>query len=237
MSHSGYADFARDARFREIECRLRQEYGQPRHCNPADPLDDLIFVVLSRMTQEVKYRRTYETLRRTMPSWGLVRDAPTGDVEQVLQDAGLARTKARHLKAILVEIERREGVLSLAGLESASDADVEGYLASLPGVSAKTAKCVMLYALGRDTLPVDAHVWRVAGRLGFADPGPWSQKAGRELEGRVPSDLRASLHVTMIAHGRAICTARAPRCEICMLADMCPQGRECEAFDEQSLRG
>ena len=50
-------------RLREMENRLRREYGQPRHFNPADSLDDLIFLLLSRMTQEVKYVRTYARLR------------------------------------------------------------------------------------------------------------------------------------------------------------------------------
>jgi endonuclease III len=212
-------------RLHAIEARLRRQYGQPRHHNPADPLDDLIFIVLSRMTQEVKYVRTYQALRSELPSWGLVRDAAIEDVERVLHDAGLARTKARHLKAILGEIERREGTLSLESLAAAPDAEIERYLASLPGVSAKTAKCVMLYALGRDTLPVDAHVWRLAVRLGLAAAAPWSEKAGRTLEALVPVGLRASLHVTMVAHGRAVCTARAPGCEICVLRDLCPHGR------------
>ena len=54
----------RDRRARRIEHRLRMKYGQPRHFNPEDPLDDLIFLVLSRMTQEIKYVRTYSPIAR-----------------------------------------------------------------------------------------------------------------------------------------------------------------------------
>jgi len=207
----------------EVERRLREQYGQPRHHNPQEPLDDLVFVVLSRMTQEVKYLRTYRALRERMPTWGQVRDARVEELEEVLEDAGLAPTKARALQAILKEVESREGCLDLSHLRSLPDDAVEDYLTSLPGVAAKTARCVMLYALGRDTCPVDAHVWRIAQRLGIAPVGlPWNERCARELEDRIPRSLRASLHVTLVAHGREVCLARSPRCGECVLVDLCP---------------
>ncbi len=214
---SGYDD-----RWREIEARLRATYGQPRHHNPEDPLDDLVFLVLSRMTQEVKYVRTYRALKERFADWQGVRDAPRDALEDLLTDAGLASTKSAQLQGILEEIQRREGGLSLARLRGLSDSEAEAYLASLPGVSTKTARCVMLYTLGRDTFPVDAHVWRVAQRLGLAPKRPWSDRAGRELQDRVPPGLRGSLHRTLIAHGRMLCRARGPRCGGCVLADLCP---------------
>ena len=102
------------------------------------------------------------------------------------------------------------------------DEDVERYLTTLPGVARKTALCVMLYALGRDVLPVDAHVWRVARRLALTPDKPWSERGGKALEDQVPKDVRSSLHVTLLAHGRAICKPRVPRCDSCVLADLCP---------------
>jgi len=209
-------------RLPEIDRRLRATYGQPRHHNPSDPLDDLIFLVLSRMTQEVKYLRTYEALRREMPTWGAVMDAPGGDLEELLRDAGLAPTKSRQIQTILKEIETREGALDLNGLRGLSDNEVEDYLASLPGVARKTARCVMLYALDRQACPVDTHVWRVMRRLGIAPDKPWSGSAARRLEEVIPKNLRSSLHVTLIAHGRTICRARRPICRECVLATLCP---------------
>ena len=210
------------SRVREIEQRLRKAYGRPRHFNPEDPLDDLIFIVLSRMTQEIKYVRTYSRLRGSLSTWHAVRDAPPDELEALIHEAGLAPTKAAQIQAILAEVEAREGVLSLHRLRSMADEDVERYLISLPGVARKTALCVMLYTLGRDVLPVDTHVWRIAQRLGLAPAGEWSERRGRSLETAVPRELRGSLHVTMIAHGRHVCRARAPSCETCALADICP---------------
>lgn len=211
-----------DHRAREIERRLRKAYGQPRHFNPEDPLDDLIFLVLSRMTQEIKYVRTYTRLRASLSTWHEVRDAPPNELEALIHEAGLAPTKAAQIQAILVDIEAREGALTLHRLRAMADNEAERYLTSLPGVARKTALCVMLYALGRDVLPVDTHVWRVARRLGFAPAGEWSEGRGRFLEAAIPRELRGSLHVTMLAHGRRVCRARAPSCESCLLADLCP---------------
>ena len=205
----------------EVERRLRAVHGQPRHHNPEDPLDDLIFLVLSRMTQEVKYVRTYRALRTEFSDWEGVRDAPAVDLEEILRDAGLAATKSRQVPAILDEIGRREGRLDLTRLRTLSDSEIESYLTSLPGVATKTARCVMLYTLDRDVFPVDAHVWRLCQRLGIAKPGAWTDAATKALQERVPVALRPSLHVTMVAHGREVCRAQRPACGECDLSELC----------------
>jgi endonuclease-3 len=185
-------------------------------------LDDLVFIILSRMTQEVKYSRTFLALREEFPKWEALRDARLRTVERCLRDAGLAQTKARQIKATLSEITEREGRLDLERLRVLPDDAIEDYLASLPGVGRKSAKCVMLYSLERDVLPVDAHVWRIGKRLGWIAQEQWSERESLRLEARVPRKLRASLHVTLVAHGRQICTARNPKCQACVLADSCP---------------
>jgi endonuclease III len=216
---------AEEARLRRIEAILRETYGSPLHYNPTEPLDDLIFLVLSRMTQEVKYRRTYAALRESMPDWGIVRDAPSDELEDLLSDAGLAPTKTSQIQAILKEVEQREGKLDLGRLRTLGDEEVEQYLTSLPGVGRKTARCVMLYALGRQTCPVDTHVWRVMRRLEFAEDTPWSESRAQRLEESIPRDLRTSLHLVLVAHGRVVCRARHPACHTCSIATYCPVGR------------
>jgi len=211
-----------EARLRRIEATLRETYGSPRHYNPTDPLDDLIFLVLSRMTQEIKYRRAYAALRESMPGWRAVRDAPPDELEELLSDAGLAPTKTSQIQAILKEIEQREGKLDLGHLRALPDDQVEEYLTSLPGVGRKTARCVMLYALDRQTCPVDTHVWRVMQRLGFAPNSAWSEPRSQTLEDSIPRELRPSLHVSLVSHGRGTCTAITPRCHECVLRLECP---------------
>ena len=108
-------------RVQELERRLRELYGQPRHFNPEDPLDDLIFLVLSRMTQEIKYVRTYSRVRDSFSTWLAVRDAPLDKLEALIHEAGLASTKSAQIQAILGEIEAREHTLSLHRLRSMAD--------------------------------------------------------------------------------------------------------------------
>ncbi|MBO0815614.1 MAG: endonuclease III, partial [Actinobacteria bacterium] len=107
------------------------------------------------------------------------------------------------------------------------------YLESLPGVGPKTAACVLTFALGRAAFPVDTHVHRVATRLGWLPPKTAADMAHRLLEQMVPADIRYDLHVAMISHGRTVCRARRPRCDACVLNDLCAHGRQSGALPSQ----
>lgn len=148
--------------------------------------------------------------------------APTDELVDAIRVGGFARRKVALLKALLAQIQRDTGRVSLRWLRSASDDDALAYLQRLPGVGLKSAKCVLMYALDRDVLPVDTHVWRISQRLGWLSGGRHPEaRRSIELEKRVPHQMRRSLHVTMVAHGRAVCRA-APRCRSCALSDVCP---------------
>jgi endonuclease-3 len=89
-----------------------------------------------------------------------------------------------------------------------TDAEARGYLTSLPGIGPKTAAVVLSFALGRDAIPVDTHVHRVARRLGLVPATASAERADRLLHDLVPDGLRTSLHVGLIRLGREICKAR-----------------------------
>lgn len=208
---------------RAVERRLRAQYGQPRHHNKRDPLAELVFILLSTQTREAEYRRTFTALWSQYRSWRKVLDAPSAELEELIRFGGFARRKVALLKSLLQAIHDDRGSVSLRFLHGVPDDEAERYLIALPGVGPKTAKCVLMYALDRDVLPVDTHVWRIAGRLGWHWGGKHPEpRASRELEQLVPGRLRGSLHVTMVAHGRAVCRAR-PRCDACLLSDLCPR--------------
>ena len=103
-----------------------------------------------------------------------------------------------------------------------NDEDAFGYLVSLPGVGAKTAKCVLMYSLGRAVLPVDIHVLRVAKRLGQVPADASWKRTDELLEDEVPDELKFDVHVSFVIHGRDVCKSRNPDCENCVLADLCP---------------
>lgn len=209
-------------RVREIHRRLRRAHGPLDPPRRRDPLEELVLTILSQNTSDVNRDRAFEAMRRRFPSWDEVADAPTEELREAIRPGGLANTKAPRIQRVLHEIREREGRLELGWLRDLSDEEVEGYLVSLPGVGLKTVACVLAFALERPALPVDTHVFRVAGRLGLLPPKATAARAHDVLRTLVPPGLRLPLHVALIRHGRRICRAGVPRCRECPLADLCP---------------
>lgn len=148
--------------------------------------------------------------------------ARVSQVAEAIRPGGLANVKAPRILAVLREIRRREGGLSLSWMHDAAVREVEEYLSSLPGVGPKTVACVLAFSLGRPALPVDTHVHRVATRLGWIPPRMPASKAHVALTELVPRQLRVPLHVAFVRHGRTLCKAGRPLCEEFPLRDLCP---------------
>jgi endonuclease-3 len=188
--------------------------------------------VLSQHTSDVNTARAFASLKERFPRWEDVLDARVRSVADAIRSGGLADQKAPRLKAILEEIRRREGAVTLHRLRDLGDEEVEDYLCSLPGVGPKTAACVLVFSLGRDAFPIDTHVHRVTRRLGWIPERATADAAHRILKEAVPPDVRYELHMQLIAHGRTICKARTPRCSDCVLFDLCPAGPQLLAAGE-----
>ncbi len=180
--------------------------------------------MLSQHTSDVNTARAFAGLKERFPEWEDVVRAPVRTVANAIRSGGLADQKAPRIKAILREIERREGKMSLARLERLDDDEVEDYLCSLPGVGPKTAACVLVFSLGRAAFPIDTHVHRVTKRLGWIPDNASADTAHAVLKETIPPELRYELHMQLIAHGRTICVARRPRCSDCVLFDLCEWG-------------
>jgi endonuclease-3 len=186
-------------------------------------MEELILTILSQNTSDVNSGRAYEALRARYPTWGRLAAADERELADAIRPGGLANTKAPRILSILAEIaERQDGSLSLDWMHRAPTARVADFLDSLPGVGPKTAACVLAFSLGRPALPVDTHVHRVAGRLGFIDGRTDAAKSHRVMEAAVPARLRVGMHVGMIRLGREICRPARPMCKICPLQDLCP---------------
>lgn len=210
-------------RLRALVRRLERRYGALETPRSLDALDELILTVLSQHTSDVNAERAFGLLRDRYPSWGSVVAAPWEEVADTIRSGGLANTKARRIQAILCEVRDREGRFDLSSLQGRPDAGVRDYLSSLPGVGPKTVAVVMAFALGRETIPVDTHVHRVATRLGLV-PKTSAERAQRLLEDGVPDALKTPLHVGLIRHGRETCRAPWPSCEDCVVFELCPSG-------------
>ena len=188
--------------------------------------------VLSQHTSDVNTVRAFASLKARFPSWEEAAAAPTQLVEDAIRPGGLAAQKAPRIKAILREVERREGSIDLGRLDDLSDDVVEDYLCSLPGVGPKTAACVLVFSMGRDAFPIDTHVHRVTKRLGWIPANASADAAHKLLKRAVPAELRYELHMQLIGHGRTICKARVPLCSECALFDVCAAGPDLLAAGE-----
>ena len=93
-------------------------------------------------------------------------------------------------------------------------------LEALAGVGRKTANVILNTAFGQHTIAVDTHIFRVANRTGIA-PGKNVLEVERNLEKRVPKKHKKDAHHLLILHGRYTCIARKPRCQNCLIEDLC----------------
>lgn len=207
---------------------MQRAYGPTHPARPTaearPPLDELILTVLSQNTSDLNRDRAWASLRAAFPRWEDVLAARLPALQRAIAPGGLAATKAPRIKAILAQIEAREGSLSLARLKALSDADVRDYLMTLPGIGPKTAACVLAFSLGRPALPVDTHVARIGSRLGLIEDGGSLGRAQEVLESLIPAGARLDTHLNLIAHGRTVCLAQRPACDGCVLLELCPTG-------------
>ena len=209
--------------------RLTAVYG-PRTLRPGrDPLDELVLTILSQNTSDINSGRAYRTLRERFPSWEAVLHAPTPLLYDAIKSAGLGNIKAPRIQRTLGAVLERRGELSLDFLDDLPLDEARRWLMELDGIGPKTAACVLLFALGKPALPVDTHVYRVAGRLGLIGPKVSAEAAHALLEAAVPPAHVYAFHVTMIQHGRLICQAQRPQCFACPLSDLCDSYRSTDA--------
>jgi endonuclease III len=210
---------------RRVTDLLAQRYRTPRLGNKRHPVSELVFIILSARTQGPNHEAIYRQLRRRFRTWEAVRDASVAQIERVIRDAGLSRVKARQIKSLLLKITADFGSLTGSALHHMDDSALEGYLATLPGVGLKTARCVMLYSLDRRVFPVDTHCMRLFENLGIIPGRMRFEYAQDPLQSAVPEDLRYSLHVNAVAHGRETCIPAAPRCASCPIEQLCVNRR------------
>jgi endonuclease III len=215
-----------ESRLREISRRLEQRYRTASLGNKPDPLDELVFIQLSIRTREAAYNTGFDRLKEACGGdWNRLRDLDEATVMGILGSGGMATIKRRRLNDQLDRIVDEFGHATLDPLSTMTTVDAERFLTSLPGVGPKTARCVLLYSLGREVFPVDSHCLRVLGRLGFAGPELDRKAAHNVLQDLVPAAIRHDLHVNLVHHGRTLCKPGLPVCSECPLLDLCPAGQ------------
>jgi endonuclease-3 len=203
-------------RARVVADRLAEEFPGTatelcalRHRNPYELLTATI---LSAQTTDERVNMVTPALFAKFPTPHDLAAADPADVEDLVRTTGFFRNKTRSIMGMAQALVERFG-----GEVPHKMTD----LVTIPGVGRKTANVVRSVALGEPGLPVDTHVQRLSRRLGLTtetDP----VKIEMALNPLVRMDERGSLSLRLILHGRAVCTARKPRCDACVLADICP---------------
>jgi DNA (cytosine-5)-methyltransferase 1 len=203
--------------------------------NVTDVLAEAVYILITKQTREAVYQRVFAALCERFERWEDVRNAPLNQLESLLRPAGLQAQRARDLKLLLEGVHEdnvTRGVgpaagddLTLEYLREEPEGAAERFLRGLAGLGPKTARCVTLYALGKDDFPVDTHVARIFDRLGLVKMTGW-KPAHDEYQQAVPARIRGRLHVNLVHHGRAVCRNTEPRCDECPLVSFCEMGRQ-----------
>ena len=207
-----------------IQQRLLDVYGYPEWRSPLSALDELVSTMLSQNTNDNNRDRAFQSLRQRLPTWELVRDAPTEAVIDAIRPAGLANQKGPRIQQCLRLITAMRGSLDLDFLADLPTAEARQWLLQFKGVGPKTASIVLLFSLGKPAFPVDTHIYRVTGRLGLRPLQMSVEDAHDHLAGLFREEDYASAHLNLIRLGREICSARKPDCAICPIKHLCDFG-------------
>jgi len=206
----------------KVAALLSHRYSDFAHYNKKNPLDELLFIMLSITTTWPVYMRTYKALKSRFPRHEDLAIAPIEEIARAIKEGGQYFQKAIALKGVLNALILYFGRPTLAPLNYLSDSDCEEFLTSLPRIGLKVARCVLMYSLGRKVFPVDTHCWRISKRLGWVRSHDVRPNSVDELQKLVSPNLRFSIHVNFISLGREFCRAKTPICIHCPLACLCP---------------
>jgi endonuclease-3 len=178
------------------------------------PFQLLIATILSAQCTDKRVNAVTGSLFGRWPTAAALAAATQAEVEAVIRSTGFFRAKAKNIRGCCQALVERHGSEVPRTLEE---------LVRLPGVGRKTANVVLGSGFGLPSgVVVDTHVGRISRRLGLTRHAD-AVKAERDLIAAIPKSHWIVFSHRLIEHGRAVCTARRPRCEECLLAGLCPR--------------
>ena len=205
-----------------ITQRLTDVFGElPFSDN--DPMSQLVDIILSHRTRDEQTAAAWRNLLQRFGSWEAVRDAPTAEVQETIANVNFPEVKAPRLQKIMREITEERGNLNLDFLCELPVEEAAVWLNRFDGVGPKTTACVLLFSCRMPILPVDVHVHRTSIRLGLIGKKVTAEAAHNLLQTLLPQDARViyNFHKGLLRLGQRICVYDTPRCNRCVLTDLC----------------
>ena len=196
---------------------LQLEYPDARCAlDHADAYELAVATILSAQCTDERVNRVTPELFARFPDAAALSQARQEEMEEIIHSTGFFRNKAKSLIGMAVAAVERHG----GKIPNSMDE-----LVKLPGVGRKTANVILGNAFGLSKgVVVDTHVGRLSRRLQLTqEENP--EKVERELMQLFPTGRWTLLSHLLIFHGRAVCAARTPRCEACVLSFLCPSSR------------
>ena len=200
--------------FDRIWALLKEEYPEAKpSLNYSNPLELLVATVLSAQSTDVQINKVTEKLFEKYRTAEDYASADLRELENDLYSTGFYKTKAKNIKtAAQIIVEEYNGEVPKT-MEK---------LTSLPGVGRKTANIVLARAFGIiEGIAVDTHVKRVSRRLGLTENSD-PEKIEKDLLSLARKEDLDSISMTLIYHGRKVCQARKPKCQSCVVNQLCP---------------
>ncbi|HEY3891907.1 MAG TPA: endonuclease III [Bradyrhizobium sp.] len=200
------------AEVREAFNRFRKANPEPKgELEHLNPYTLLVAVVLSAQATDAGVNKATRALFAVADTPQKMLALGEDGVRDYIKTVGLYRNKAKNVIALSEKL-----IAEFGGEVPRTRAAIE----SLPGAGRKTANVVLNVAFGEQTLAVDTHVFRVGNRTGLA-PGNTPLEVELGLERVIPPEFMLHAHHWLILHGRYTCLARKPRCEVCLINDLC----------------
>nr|WP_317413376.1 endonuclease III [uncultured Solibaculum sp.] len=184
------------------------------HCSldTTGALQLLIATRLSAQCTDARVNQVTPILFQKFPTLQSFVEADIKDIEDIIRSCGLYKTKAKDIKGMCVDIAEKYGGQVPDTMED---------LISLPGVGRKTANLVLGEVFGKPAVVADTHCIRLSGRIGLTSVTKDAYKVEKELRAILPPEESNDFCHRLVYHGRAVCTARSPKCDQCTLADIC----------------
>ncbi|MBV7272142.1 endonuclease III [Clostridium thailandense] len=175
------------------------------------PYELLVSTILSAQCTDVRVNQVTEELYKNYNTPEKMISLTEEELGEKIKSCGFYKNKSKNILGATRNIIQKYGGKVPKTMEE---------LIELPGVGRKTANVVLSNAFGVPAIAVDTHVFRVSNRLGIAK-GDTPEKVEKDLMENIPREMWSDTHHYLIWHGRQICKARKPQCEVCPVAPYC----------------